>query len=128
MGVGRTQAHLDVGLVAQGAPIDVAGVGTRMGVSADAPSLDSAYKLVEYAGRPVRKLSPGKATLPGRKQVWRRTPIGVDVLGLRDEPHDRGRWLELLAANPILIERPILVTRDGRAALGRPPEAIGALL
>jgi arsenate reductase len=49
-------------------------------------------------------------------------------LGLRDEPHDRARWLELLAANPILIERPILVTGDGRAALGRPPEAIEALL
>ena len=33
-----------------------------------------------------------------------------------------------MAANPILIERPILVTDDGRAALGRPPEAIEALL
>ena len=39
------------------APIDAAGIGTRMGVSSDAPSLDSAYKLVAYAGRPVCKLS-----------------------------------------------------------------------
>ncbi|GAB3355223.1 nicotinate phosphoribosyltransferase [Micromonospora halotolerans] len=43
------------GLVAQGAPIDGYGVGTKMGVSYDAPSLDSAYKLVAYGGRPVRK-------------------------------------------------------------------------
>ena len=47
------------------APINAYGVGTKMGVSADAPFLDSAYKLVAYAGRPVMKLSPGKATVPG---------------------------------------------------------------
>lgn len=58
-------------LVSGGAPIDAYGVGTRMGVSADAPYLDTAYKLVGYAGRPVMKLSPGKATLPGAKQVYR---------------------------------------------------------
>ncbi|OKI48930.1 nicotinate phosphoribosyltransferase [Micromonospora sp. CB01531] len=74
-------------LVAQGAPIDGYGVGTKMGVSYDAPSLDSAYKLVAYGGRPVLKLSPGKATLPGRKQVFR-DPTGADgdLVGLRDEP------------------------------------------
>ena len=49
-------------------------------------------------------------------------------LGLRELEHERARWLELMAANPILIERPILVTDDGRAALGRPPEAIEAVL
>lgn len=49
-------------LADHGAPIDVYGVGTRMGVSADAPSLDSAYKLVAYEHRPVMKLSEGKAT------------------------------------------------------------------
>jgi nicotinate phosphoribosyltransferase len=67
-----------------GAPIDAFGVGTRMGVSADAPSLDSAYKLVEYDGRPMLKLSEAKASEPGRKQVFR-GPDG-DVVGLRDEP------------------------------------------
>lgn len=85
-------------LVAAGAPVDVAGVGTRVGVSADAPSLDSAYKLVEYAGRPVRKLSTGKATLPGRKQVWRRAPVIEDVLGLRDEPGPPGHEALLVPA------------------------------
>lgn len=76
--------------VAQRAPIDAAGIGTRLGVSADAPSLDSAYKLVAYAGRPVMKLSAGKATLPGPKQVWRRLPLTEDLLALRDEPGPQG--------------------------------------
>lgn len=54
-----------------GAPIDSFAVGTAMTTSADAPSLDCAYKLQEYAGRPCRKRSEGKATWPGRKQVFR---------------------------------------------------------
>ena len=54
------------------APIDGFGVGTHMNTSADAPYLDCAYKLVEYGGRPKRKRSEGKATWPGRKQVYRR--------------------------------------------------------
>ena len=54
------------------APIDGFGIGTRMNTSADAPYLDCAYKLVEYDGRPKRKRSEGKATWPGRKQVYRR--------------------------------------------------------
>ena len=60
-------------LVALGAPIDGFGVGTRMNTSADAPYLDCAYKLQEYDGRPRRKRSEGKASWPGRKQVYRRT-------------------------------------------------------
>jgi nicotinate phosphoribosyltransferase len=71
-----------------GAPIDAFGVGTRVGVSADAPSLDSAYKLVEYDGRPMVKLSEDKATEPGRKQVFR--SAGGDLIGLRDEPIPAG--------------------------------------
>lgn len=59
-------------LMEQGAPIDGFGVGTRMNTSSDAPYLDCAYKLVEYAGQPRRKRSSGKATWPGRKQVFRR--------------------------------------------------------
>ena len=55
-----------------GAPIDGFGVGTSLTTSADAPALDCAYKLQEYAGRARRKRSEGKATWPGRKQVWRR--------------------------------------------------------
>ena len=58
-------------LIADGAPIDGFGVGTKIGTSEDAPWTDSVYKLVEYRGAPVLKLSPGKETLVGRKQVVR---------------------------------------------------------
>lgn len=52
-------------------PIDGFGVGTLMDTSADAPYLDCAYKLQEYAGFARRKVSEGKATWPGRKQIYR---------------------------------------------------------
>src|SRR5205814_9412642 len=52
-------------------PYDSYGVGTKMGVSADAPWFDIAYKLIEYGARPVLKLSTGKASWPGKKQVFR---------------------------------------------------------
>lgn len=80
-------------LVRCGAPIDIYAVGTRVGVSADAPYLDSAYKMVEYDGRPVMKLSSAKATAPGPKQVFRRVGY-TDVIGLADEkPADGGEPL-----------------------------------
>jgi len=58
-------------LLSSGAPIDGFGVGTHMGVSSDAPDLDIAYKLCEYADEGRLKLSSGKLVLPGRKQVFR---------------------------------------------------------
>lgn len=60
-------------------------------------------------------------------EPWDITRMGEQVakdLGLRDAPHDRATWIATLAEHPVLIERPILVTDDGRAAVGRPPEAI----
>ena len=81
--------------VGEGDPVDGAGMGTLVGVSADAPYLDTVYKLVEYEARPVLKLSAGKATLPGRKQVWRRLPLEEDVLALWDEAGPEG-WEPLL--------------------------------
>ncbi|WNG46272.1 nicotinate phosphoribosyltransferase [Archangium minus] len=75
-------------LLAHHSPIDAFGVGTAMGVSADVPSLDIAYKLVEYAGHGRLKLSPGKVLLPGRKQVFREEEDGVarrDVLARHGE-------------------------------------------
>lgn len=53
------------------APIDGFGIGTSLTTSSDAPAFDCAYKLQEYAGIARRKRSVGKATWPGRKQVWR---------------------------------------------------------
>jgi nicotinate phosphoribosyltransferase len=77
-------------LLSHGAPIDGFGVGTKMAVSADAPGLDMAYKLVAFAGEAKLKLSEGKETLPGAKQVWRAVQDGLfayDVLDLaREEP------------------------------------------
>ena len=73
-------------LLAAGAPIDGFGVGTNFATSADAPTLETVYKLVAVDGRPMAKHSAGKATLPGAKQVWRRPGFGGDVLGLADEP------------------------------------------
>jgi len=77
-------------LLRAGAPIDGFGIGTRMNTSADAPYLDCAYKLTEYAGQGRRKRSEGKATWPGRKQVLRRYDPGGrmigDVLTLDGEP------------------------------------------
>jgi nicotinate phosphoribosyltransferase len=85
---GNLDEHEIARLVAAGAPIDGFGVGSRLAVSADAPYLDAVYKLVELDGRPVLKLSPGKATQPGSKQVWRRVEDGRfagDVVCLRGE-------------------------------------------
>jgi nicotinate phosphoribosyltransferase len=63
------------------APIDGFGIGTSLATSSDAPALDCAYKLQEYAGLPRRKRSTGKATWPGRKQVWRRSGPDGRMLG-----------------------------------------------
>ncbi len=76
-------------LCAANAPIDIFGVGTKVGVSADAPWTDMAYKLVGYDGRPVMKLSAGKASLPGPKQVFRfgtsDGKFSQDVIGCESE-------------------------------------------
>ena len=70
-------------------PYDGYGVGTKMGVSADAPWSDIAYKLVEYDNRPVLKLSPAKVSLPGKKQVARihdkQGKLEKDIITLRSE-------------------------------------------
>jgi nicotinate phosphoribosyltransferase len=80
-------------LSSSGAPIDGFGVGTALDVSSDAPSLDCAYKLQEYASKPRRKCSEGKATWPGRKQVYRNYGadgcLAGDVVALEEnDPHD----------------------------------------
>jgi nicotinate phosphoribosyltransferase len=85
------------------APIDGFGVGTAMGVSADAPTLDTVYKLVAFDGRPVRKTSTGKATWPCPKQVWRAPDWSGDTLATVDEPAPD------VDHQPLLVE----VMRDG---------------
>jgi nicotinate phosphoribosyltransferase len=79
-------------MIAGGARIDAFGVGTRMGVSADAPYLDMVYKMVRLGDRNVRKVSEGKMTLAGEKQVFRKTAVNGhfdgDVIGLRGDSVD----------------------------------------
>src|SRR6266704_1226424 len=87
----------DVRIVASGnldeyAVQELMAVGTHMTTSSDAPYLDCVYKLQEYAGRASRKTSEGKATWPGRKQVYRHDGadgrMAHDVLTLADDPQD----------------------------------------
>jgi nicotinate phosphoribosyltransferase len=102
-------------MVASGAPIDAFGVGTRMGVSRDAPSIDLAYKLTAYAGQGRLKTSPGKPILPGRKQVFRQE--GDDGRAVRDVV---ARWDEQHPGRPLL--EPVM-QRGRRLAAGRVPLA-----
>ena len=103
---GELDEFVIAGLLDAGAPIAGFGVGTRIGSSADAPWTDSVYKLVEYAGEPVLKLSVGKETLPGRKQIYRYADTDGnferDVIAIAHEPEPEG-------ATPLLQD----VMRDG---------------
>ena len=61
------------------------------------------------------------------RQPWEVARLSEPVaheLGMRNWPSDRQRWLAAMVEHPILIERPILVADDGRAVLGRPPQAV----
>ena len=102
-------------LVAAGAPIDAFGIGTSLTTSADAPCLDAVYKLQEYAGVARRKRSAGKATWPGRKQVFRM----VDRDGGWD--HDVVTIEHDIQPGTPLLD---LVMADGRRL--RPPEPLAA--
>lgn len=116
---GNLDEYRIAALLAAGAPIDGFGVGTQLTTSADAPALDSAYKLQAYAGRARRKRSEGKSTWPGAKQVWRSVDgegrLAGDVVSLADEPSPDGNWEPLL--------QPVM--RRGRRLV--PPEPLAAL-
>lgn len=91
-------------LIEAGAPVDGFGIGTALVVSDDAPNVDLSYKMVEYESRARMKLSTGKASLPGRKQVFRRAAGGYlagDTLA---------EYGEALPGEPLLAA----VMRDGR--------------
>lgn len=98
-------------LTAQGAPIDGFGVGTRLDTSADVPYLDCAYKLQEYAGIARRKLSEGKATWPGRKQVYRHYDAAGfmrgDLLTTADDAQDGEPLLQPVMRNGRRLNPPV---------------------
>jgi nicotinate phosphoribosyltransferase len=84
-------------VISEGAAIDAFGVGTKVGVSADAPFVDVVYKMVRFKGRDVKKLSPGKVTLAGEKQVFRKSDQNgrylEDIIGQRNEIISEGKPL-----------------------------------
>ena len=86
---GGLDEHQLEALAREAAPIDSYGVGTKAGVSADAPWTDMAYKLVSYDRRPVTKLSEGKSYLPGAKQIYRVSDqqgrFSRDIIATQDE-------------------------------------------
>ena len=99
-----------------GGKIDAYGVGTKMGVSADAPYFDIAYKLVKYGDRPVMKLSTGKVTYVDQKQVFRfhddQGYLTEDIIGLREEsiPHARPLLEPVMAQGRLLRPLPPVKT------------------
>lgn len=131
---GNLDEYRITALLAAGAPIDGFGVGTRMNTSADKPYLDCAYKLQEYAGRPRRKRSEGKATWPGRKQVFRRYGADGVMLGdtltvLGDEPPGEPLLQPVMRGGRRLAPSPALAEVRAHAlrAIARLPPALRGL-
>jgi nicotinate phosphoribosyltransferase len=106
--------------IAAGAPIDGYGIGVNLTTSQDAPAMDCAYKLQEYAGQPKRKLSEGKTTWPGRKQVWRSVGtdghLGGDILSLETDIQPGTALIEHVMRDGKRMPRPTLVDSRARAA------------
>ena len=129
---GLNETHIDA-LVKAGAPIDIFGVGTEMSVAADAPALDIAYKLTEFAGSGRMKLSGRKSTTPGRKQIFRVAADGVpvrDVVARRDERQEGTPLLEpvMLVGERVKERVNLAVLRDGAARMiASLPPALRAL-
>ena len=100
-------------------PFDSYGVGTKMGTSADAPWTDIAYKLVEYDNRQVLKLSTGKTSIPGKKQVFRACDnedrLRKDTITLRDERLADAEPLlkKVMAAGKVIGRQPLLEDARG---------------
>jgi len=122
------------GMIKAGAPIDGFGIGVNLAASIDAPSLDCAYKLQEYRGMPKRKLSEGKQTWPGRKQVFRAYgPDGRmsgDILTLEDDKKPGEPLIvEVMRGGKRVAQAPTLAQIRARAArdLARLPESLRQL-
>ena len=121
-------------LLAAQAPIDGFGIGTRMDTSADAPYLDCAYKLEEYAGQARRKRSEGKATWPGRKQVYRRYDADgcmcSDILTVEDDPQEGEPLIHpvMRAGKRLCAPPPLTALRErAREQLARLPHRLRTL-
>ncbi|HEX6267972.1 MAG TPA: nicotinate phosphoribosyltransferase, partial [Burkholderiales bacterium] len=116
-----------VAMLQAGAPIDGFGIGTSLTTSSDVPALDCAYKLQEYAGVARRKRSTGKATWPGRKQVYRHYAAGGrfarDVVTLESDVRDGEPLLQPAMRGGRRLPQPDLAAARAHclAQLGRLP-------
>jgi nicotinate phosphoribosyltransferase len=132
---GNLDEHRVHELVSQEAPIDSFGVGTSLVTSSDAPYLDAVYKLQEYAGKPRRKRSTGKATWPGRKQVYRQSSGGdavftSDTVTLESEPSPGKPLLRLVMQGGRRVAADVTLDAarsHARAQLARLPEGLRGL-
>jgi len=120
-------------LLGAGASLDGFGVGTSLVTSSDVPALDCAYKLEEYAGLARRKQSSGKATWPGRKQVWRRFDgqgkmLG-DVLSVHDDDVTGEKLIQPIMRAGRRLERPTLqqIRANASRNLAALPDALRQL-
>jgi len=122
------------GMMKAGAPIDGFGVGVNLATSQDVPAFDCAYKLQEYAGQPKRKLSEGKQTWPGRKQVWRAYDadgrMHGDILSIEtDQQKGEPLIVPVMRAGKRIAPSPTLAQIRARAAtdLARLPDPLRQL-
>jgi nicotinate phosphoribosyltransferase len=121
-------------MMKDGAPIGGFGIGVNLAASVDVPALDCAYKLQDYRGMPKRKLSEGKQTWPGRKQVWRAYDadgrMRGDILSLENDTHPGEKLIvEVMRGGKRVGQAPALTQiRDrARADLARLPEPLARL-
>lgn len=84
---------------------------------------------VEFETRDYIKNPPTRAELEGVLQMMGGAPASAILRGaepeakeLKDASDDA--IIEAMLANPKLIERPIVITSEGRAVVGRPPELV----
>lgn len=121
-------------MVSDDTPVIGFGVGTNLGVSEDAPALDSVYKLTAYDGKGRLKTSSGKQIYPGRKQIFRIEEAGRavrDVLALHEEKHEGRPLLRAVMRNGKRLEagsETLETIRDhAKTERAKLPEAIRAL-
>ena len=95
--------------------LDEAGVGYTVRRYLDEPP--TAQELDEVLER--LGLEPWDITRTGESVAKE-----IGLANLPRDPENRARWIEALAENPILIQRPIITADDGTTVVGRNPDSV----
>jgi arsenate reductase len=88
---------------------------------------NSDYVVRRYLEDPPSEQELDAALTALGRQPWDITRLGeaeAAELGLADLPRERARWISILARHPRLIQRPILLAKDGTAWVGRSPDQV----